>query len=160
MVMRHDINHYGYNGHLRRTRSLEHRLRAGETACVWGASSGNLAWEMLRIVGRQGQVWAQEPDPERTHEARDFFRLPNLEWCALPTPQIPPHNDIAVCVVDWVPAGGDHLVLERLESWPALTHVRSMMTEQHTPGICAWMARHGFQEAWDSRPYHAWWDRV
>lgn len=127
---------------------------------MWGASSGNLAWEMLRIVGRQGQVWAQEPDPERTHEARDFFRLPNLEWCALPTPQIPPHNDIAVCVVDWVPAGGDHLVLERLESWPALTRVRSMMTEQHTPGICAWMARHGFQEAWDSRPYHAWWDRV
>ena len=112
----------------------------GDTACVWGASSGNLAWEMLRIVGRHGHVWAQEPDPRRTHEA-------------------PPHNDYAVCVIDWLPMGRDFAVLEHIRTWPLPDTVRSIMTELNTPEIRAWMDEHGFQEATDSRRYHAWWDR-
>lgn len=131
----------------------------GDTACVWGASSGNLAWEMLRIVGRHGHVWAQEPDPRRTHEARDFFMLPNLTWSDQAQIQIPPHNDYAVCVIDWLPMGRDFAVLEHIRTWPLPDTVRSIMTELNTPEIRAWMDEHGFQEATDSRRYHAWWDR-
>ena len=128
------------------------------TACMWGAWDG-LAWEMLRLVGRQGRVWAQEPDPVRTEQARDFFLLPNLTWCDRPSVETPPWSHVDVCVIDWVPSGGDHLVLERLRGWKSLNTVRSIMTEQCDDDIMAWMREHGFHHAPDSQSYHEWWDR-
>jgi len=157
--MRFDTDDPGWPGHVTRREGLEQRLRPGMRASMWGAMAGNLAWEMLRIVGRRGRVWCQEPDPRRTEQARDFFVLPNLDWCDSPNIEWPTWDTCDLCVVDWVPQGGDHLVLEALRGWPPLPTVRSVMTEQRDPITEAWMREHGFQHAADSRRNHEWWDR-
>jgi len=126
---------------------------------MWGAMAGNLPWQMLRMVGRRGKVWCQEPDSALSDQARDFLILPNLDWCSQPLIQWPGWHTCDVCVIDWVPHGGDHLVLEALRDWPALASVRSMMTEQRDPSIESWMHEHGFQHAADSQACHEWWDR-
>ena len=158
--MRFDTTATNWPGHVKRREGLRRRLRTGDHAAMWGAMAGNLAWEMLRIVGRRGRVWAQEPDPVRTEQARDFLTLPNLVWSASSHTECPTWDHCAVCVSDWVPHGGDLPVLERLRVWPALTTVRHIMTEQRDPAIEAWMREHGFQHSRDSEHNHEWWDRT
>lgn len=157
--MRFDTDHPDWPAHVRRRDGLARRLLPGMTTCMWGAMAGNLAWEMCRIVGRHGRVWAQEPDDAWSRQAEDFFVIPNLTWCDADSIQWPDWHSCDVCVIDWVPHGGDLIVLERIQNWPALGTVRSIMTEQHDEAIEDWMADRGFGLAPESVKYHTWWDR-
>ena len=144
---------------MNRVERMEKRLRPGMSVAMWGALAGNLAWEMLRIVGRHGHVWAQEPDPERTRQASDFFVLPNLKWENKQTVCTPTTPAPQMLVIDWVPYGGDILVLRHLESWSPLSSVTWIMTEQNTRQIRNWFRDRGWQLSADSHRWTQWWYR-
>jgi hypothetical protein len=157
--MRFDTTHEDWPGHLKRIEGLGKRLSPEMSTCMWGAMAGNLAWEMCKIVGRHGRVWAQEPDSLWTNQAKDLFVIPNLTWCDKSNIQRPDWTSCDVCVIDWVPHGGDLVVLEQIQEWPILNTVSSIMTEQHDDSIQHWMEHRGFSLAPDSEKYHTWWDK-
>ena len=157
--MRFDKTHEDWHGHLKRVEGIGKRLAPEMKICMWGAMAGNLAWEMCKIVGRNGRVWAQEPDSSWTKQAKDLFVIPNLTWCDKSDIQRPDWNSCDLCVIDWVPHGGDLVVLEQIQDWSILDTVRSILTEQHDEHIQSWMDDHGFSLAPDSVKYHTWWDK-